>query len=104
MDLDTTTTATAPEPPLVRYNAMVAILKSTLYLYGGSWESSRREYTLDDFHSLNLDKRDGYVTLKPTNIDDEDWQGSDDEDDMQVEDEDEDEEGSDEDESESEEE
>jgi len=53
--------------------------------YGGSWESSRREYTLDDFYSLNLDKRDGYVTLRATNIEGEDWQGSDDEDDMDVE-------------------
>lgn len=79
-------------PPLVRYNAMIAVLKNTFYLYGGSWESSRREYTLDDFYSLNLDKRDGYVTLRATNIEGEDWQGSDDEDEMDVEGEEEDDE------------
>jgi hypothetical protein len=39
-----------------------------------------------------LDKRDGYVTLRATNIEGEDWQGSDDEDEMDVEGEEEDDE------------
>ncbi|KAG8833934.1 hypothetical protein FRC18_002863 [Serendipita sp. 400] len=35
--------------PLIRYNAMLAVLKNTLYIYGGIYERGAREYTLDDF-------------------------------------------------------
>jgi hypothetical protein len=68
--------------PMPRYNAMLAVLRSTLYMhvpttlyshkagtnfmtsYGGIFERGSREYTLDDFHSLALDKMDRYVCLK----------------------------------------
>lgn len=69
---------------------MTAVLRNSLYIYGGTWESARREFTLDDFHVVNLDKKDGYVALKATDIESEAWQGSDDEDDMDVEGEEED--------------
>ncbi|KAJ9116351.1 hypothetical protein QFC22_004792 [Naganishia vaughanmartiniae] len=82
----------APVLPLTRRNAMIAVLKNTLYLYGGSYETEKREYTLDDFFALNLEKRDGYKVLRETILDAEVWHGSDDEDQMD----DEDEEGDDE--------
>ncbi len=88
--------------PLPRYNAMLAVLRNTLFMsvsipsgchreqltrscyrYGGIFEKGSREYTLDDFHSLQLDKMDRYVCLKPTDvvIDENDESSSDDDDD-----------------------
>ncbi|KAL7277101.1 hypothetical protein ACG7TL_008946 [Trametes sanguinea] len=55
--------------PLPRYNAMLAVLRNTLYIYGGIFEKGSREYTLDDFYSLQLDKLDRYVCLKASEID-----------------------------------
>ncbi|RDX51666.1 galactose oxidase [Lentinus brumalis] len=54
--------------PLPRYNAMLAVLRNTLYIYGGIFEKGSREYTLDDFHALALDKLDRYVCLKRSEI------------------------------------
>ncbi|KAK0231789.1 galactose oxidase [Armillaria nabsnona] len=67
--------------PLPRYNAMLAVLRNTLYLYGGIFERGSREYTLDDFYSLQLDKMDRYVCLKESGVviaegDDESSSGS----------------------------
>ncbi|KAG8822139.1 hypothetical protein FRC17_009643 [Serendipita sp. 399] len=87
--------------PLVRYNAMLAVLKNTLYIYGGIYERGAREYTLDDFYTLQLDKLDRYVCLKESGIvpeegvndesdeddeDDDDDDGDDDESDDEEED------------------
>jgi hypothetical protein len=80
-----------PEDPLLstpmpRYNAMLAVLRNTLYMYvstflhsvnlrpvpmtsyGGIFERGSREYTLDDFYALALDKMDRYVCLKKSDI------------------------------------
>ncbi|KAI9431730.1 galactose oxidase [Lactarius indigo] len=54
--------------PMPRYNAMLAILRNTLYIYGGIFERGSREYTLDDFYALALDKMDRYVCLKKSDI------------------------------------
>ncbi|KAF7791713.1 hypothetical protein EIP86_002737 [Pleurotus ostreatoroseus] len=54
--------------PLPRYNAMLAVVRNTLYIYGGIYEKGSREYTLDDFHSIQLDKLDRYVCLKESNV------------------------------------
>ncbi|KAI0821821.1 hypothetical protein BC628DRAFT_1392327 [Trametes gibbosa] len=54
--------------PIPRYNAMLAVLRNTLYIYGGIFEKGSREYTLDDFHSLQLDKLERYVCLKASEI------------------------------------
>ncbi|KIM21328.1 hypothetical protein M408DRAFT_333526 [Serendipita vermifera MAFF 305830] len=54
--------------PLVRYNAMLAVLRNTLYIYGGIYERGAKEYTLDDFYSLQLDKLDKVVCLKESGI------------------------------------
>lgn len=36
--------------------------------YGGIFELGTREYTLDDFHALQLDKLERFVCLKPSGI------------------------------------
>ncbi|KAF8122065.1 hypothetical protein EV363DRAFT_859445 [Boletus edulis] len=70
-----------------RYNAMLAVLRNTLYMYvsspiplaffdhlcalfsyGGIFELGPREYTLDDFYALQLDKLERFVCLKPSGI------------------------------------
>ncbi|KAJ7685173.1 galactose oxidase [Mycena polygramma] len=78
--------------PLPRYNAMLAVLRNTLYIYGGIYERGKREYTLDDFYSIQLDKLDRYTCLKESGIviADEDDSSSEDEDDEDDEDEDDD--------------
>ncbi|KXN81392.1 Kelch repeat-containing protein 3 [Leucoagaricus sp. SymC.cos] len=50
--------------PIPRYNAMLAVLRNTLYIYGGIFEKGSKEYTLDDFYSLQLDKLDRFTCLK----------------------------------------
>ncbi|KOS16217.1 galactose oxidase [Malassezia pachydermatis] len=42
--------------PLTRYNTMLAVQRNTLYIYGGIFESGDREYTLDDFYTIDLSK------------------------------------------------
>ena len=72
--------------PIPRYNAMLAVLRNTLYMYvfmdchsikltanfvtsyGGIFERGSREFTLDDFYSLALDKMDRYVCLKKSDV------------------------------------
>ncbi|BGP56211.1 hypothetical protein JCM8202_002102 [Rhodotorula sphaerocarpa] len=69
---------TVPGP---RYNVMACVQRNTLYLYGGILEAGNREYTLADFHSLNLDKLDRYSCLREDKIDAAEWHGSDSEND-----------------------
>ena len=71
------------------------ILISEPRSYGGIFERGAREYTLDDFYSLQLDKLDRYTCLKESGVvisaegddessdedDDDDEEGDDDEDD-----------------------
>ncbi|KAF7338310.1 Galactose oxidase [Mycena venus] len=82
--------------PLPRYNAMLAVLRNTLYIYGGIYEKGKREYTLDDFYSIQLDKLERYTCLKESGIviadEDDDSSSEDDDDDEDDEDEDEEEE------------
>ncbi|KAI0318129.1 hypothetical protein OF83DRAFT_1184638 [Amylostereum chailletii] len=54
--------------PMPRYNTMLAVLRNTLFIYGGIFERGSREYTLDDFYSLALDKLDRYICLKPSEV------------------------------------
>ncbi|KAE9399333.1 galactose oxidase [Gymnopus androsaceus JB14] len=80
--------------PLPRYNAMLAVLRNTLYIYGGIFERGSREYTLDDFYYIHLDKMERYVCLKESGIviteGDDESDEEDDEDDSDFDDEDED--------------
>lgn len=67
--------------PIARYNAMMAVQKNTLYIYGGIVEAQEREYTLDDFYTLQLDKLERYTCLKECNIAELEWKESDDDED-----------------------
>lgn len=67
--------------PLVRFNVMLAVQRNTLYLYGGIHETADREYTLDDFYILQLDKLERWVRLRECKIEGLEWNESDDEDD-----------------------
>ncbi|TNY22711.1 hypothetical protein DMC30DRAFT_123277 [Rhodotorula diobovata] len=69
---------TVPGP---RYNPMCAVLRNTLYLYGGILEAGNKEYTLCDFHTLDLSKMDRYTCLRDDRIDAAEWHGSDSEND-----------------------
>ncbi|TFK70659.1 hypothetical protein BDN72DRAFT_958623 [Pluteus cervinus] len=79
-----------PVVPLPRYNTMLSVLRNTLYIYGGIFEKGSREYTLDDFYSIQLDKMDKFVCLKDSTVviaqndesssEDDDEEGDDDED------------------------
>ncbi|KAH9061824.1 galactose oxidase [Lactarius deliciosus] len=87
--------------PMPRYNAMLAVLRNTLYIYGGIFERGSREYTLDDFYALALDKMDRYVCLKKSDViipegDDESSSSEEDDDGGDSSDEDEDQGGDDE--------
>lgn len=66
--------------PLSRFNAMLAVQRNVLYLYGGIHETASREYTLDDFHVLQLDKMERWVSLKECRIEGLEWNESDEED------------------------
>ncbi|KAF8817002.1 hypothetical protein BYT27DRAFT_6955219 [Phlegmacium glaucopus] len=66
---------------LPRYNAMLAVLRNTLYIYGGIYERGPREYTLHDFYALQLDKMDKYICLKLSQIGDVENSSDEDEDD-----------------------
>lgn len=59
--------------PLARYNPMLAVLKNTLYIYGGIFEAGDREYTLQSFYSIALDKLDRYMCLRDDDIHEHEW-------------------------------
>jgi len=62
--------------PIVRYNTMLAVQRNTLYAYGGIHETAEREYTMDDFHTLDLSKMDRFQCLKACPIDNLEWNES----------------------------
>ncbi len=43
---------------------MLAVQRNILYVYGGIFEAGNREYTLDDFHTLDLSKLDRFTCLR----------------------------------------
>lgn len=85
--------------PLTRYNTMLAVQRNTLYIYGGIFESGDREYTLDDFYTIDLSKMNKVVCLKECRIDALEWNESEDEEDSDDDDEDDDDDDESEDES-----
>ena len=92
VDDDQETEDPATKLPLERYNSMIAVQRNTLYIYGGIYETGDREYTLDDFYTIDLSKMNKVVCLKECPIDNLEWHSSDEED----EDEDDDDEDEDE--------
>ncbi|KAI1319979.1 hypothetical protein EDD11_002310 [Mortierella claussenii] len=76
-----------PLMPCPRYNPMLAVQKSTLFIFGGILEVKDREYTLDDFFSLNLDKMTEYICLRESEFESQLWLGEESDDDEDEEDE-----------------
>jgi Kelch motif/Galactose oxidase, central domain len=66
--------------PSPRMNAGMVVCKGNLYIYGGLFEQTHRQYTLSDFHSLDLHKLDAWKTLIANSYSQQDWLGSDSED------------------------
>lgn len=67
--------------PLERYNVMLAVQRNILYVYGGIFEAGNREYTLDDFYTLDLTKLERFMCLRECPIDALEWDESESEDD-----------------------
>lgn len=59
------------ELPHMRFNAQLAVQNDILYIYGGTFEKSDREFTFDDLYAVDLVKLDGCKELfmRPN----EDW-------------------------------
>ena len=49
--------------PQPRFNASLAILDDTLFIYGGTYERGDREYILDSLYSIDLGRLDGVRTI-----------------------------------------
>ncbi|KAG2184340.1 hypothetical protein INT44_009355 [Umbelopsis vinacea] len=65
--------------PRARYNAMTCVQKGILYIYGGILEIEDKEFTLDDFWSINKDETKADVVMEeeeavPDVIEEEDEQ------------------------------
>ncbi|KAI5300476.1 hypothetical protein KEM55_007114 [Ascosphaera atra] len=83
------------EMPHPRFNAQLAVLDDTLYIYGGTYERGDQEFTFNDLYSINLSKLNGCKELfyqEPANWNDLIQEESEDEDDDDEDEEDEEEE------------
>ncbi|KAI5284460.1 hypothetical protein KEM54_001317 [Ascosphaera aggregata] len=47
------------EMPHPRFNAQLAVLDDTLFIYGGTYERGDQEFTFNDLYSIDLSKLDG---------------------------------------------
>ncbi|SJM88587.1 related to Kelch repeat-containing protein 3 [Zygosaccharomyces bailii] len=47
--------------PHPRFNASLAVVNDTLFIYGGIWEMGEKDYTIDSFYSIDLNKADGVI-------------------------------------------
>ncbi|KAL6942486.1 hypothetical protein ACO0QE_003662 [Hanseniaspora vineae] len=54
--------------PHSRFNAATTVVDDNLFIYGGIWECGDREFSLDSFYSIDLNKLDG-VTVYWENLD-----------------------------------
>ncbi|KPA77763.1 hypothetical protein ABB37_06601 [Leptomonas pyrrhocoris] len=61
--------------PHRRMDSALAILGNTLYLYGGQFESSKKEITISDVFALNLNKLDTYQPLLSQDLSAAVWLG-----------------------------
>ncbi|KAG5508708.1 hypothetical protein JKF63_05206 [Porcisia hertigi] len=63
--------------PHRRMDSAMVVVGSTLYLYGGQFESSKKEITMSDLFSLNLNKLDTYQALLSQDLSTLVWMGKD---------------------------
>lgn len=50
------------EFPHPRFNAATAVIDDTLFIFGGIWEYGEKDYSIDSFYSIDLNRADG-VTI-----------------------------------------
>ncbi|KAG5481931.1 hypothetical protein LSCM1_05641 [Leishmania martiniquensis] len=61
--------------PHRRMDSAMVVMGNTLYLYGGQFESSKREITMSDLYTLNLNKLDTYQPLLSQDLSAAVWLG-----------------------------
>ncbi|XP_055844133.1 kelch domain-containing protein 4 [Episyrphus balteatus] len=69
-----TPSKTGPSP---RMNPGLCVCKGTLYMFGGIFEEDNKQYTYNDFYSLDLHKLGAWKTIIPNNSNPHDWIDSD---------------------------
>lgn len=47
------------ELPHPRFNAATAVVDDTLFIFGGVWEFGEKDYSIDSFYGIDLNKADG---------------------------------------------
>ncbi|CAR22278.1 Kel3p [Lachancea thermotolerans CBS 6340] len=45
--------------PHSRFNAATTVVDDTLFIFGGSWEYGERDFSIDSFYSIDLNRTDG---------------------------------------------
>ncbi|CCW64961.1 unnamed protein product [Phytomonas sp. EM1] len=63
--------------PHRRMDASMVVIGNQLYLFGGQFESSKREVTMADLFSLNLNRLDTYQVLLSQNLSEAEWLAND---------------------------
>ncbi|XP_055912865.1 kelch domain-containing protein 4 [Eupeodes corollae] len=63
--------------PSPRMNPGLCVCKGTLYMFGGIFEEDNKQYTYNDFYSLDLHKIGAWKTIIPNNLNPHDWIDSD---------------------------
>lgn len=61
-DSDVDTTPSYPvsnQLPHVRFNSATVVVNDTLFIFGGVWEYGEKDYSIDSFYSIDLNKADG---------------------------------------------
>ncbi|XP_057334866.1 kelch domain-containing protein 4 [Microplitis mediator] len=75
----TPTCSVAAEPktqvftPSPRINPGLVVKNNVLYLYGGLYEDGDRQYTFNDFYSLDLHKLNEWQTIVPNDVSSQVW-------------------------------
>ncbi|CEP63369.1 Kel3p LALA0_S08e00848g [Lachancea lanzarotensis] len=87
--------------PHPRFNATTAVVDDLLFIFGGTWEYGEKDYGIDSFYSIDLNKLDGVrlfwedlEAVEKATMEDEDGEDNEDEEDGDDDEDDDDEEDS----------
>lgn len=59
--------------PSPRMNSGLCVSKGVLYVYGGLYEEDKKQYTFNDFYSLDLHKLDEWKSIIPNDMNAHEW-------------------------------
>lgn len=65
----TGTVTTSSQLPHPRFNSTTTVVDDSLFIYGGVWELGEKDFNIDSFYSIDLNKVDG-VSVYWENLDD----------------------------------